>query len=160
MYFGNYDNKITYLKVLMHLSNLFLQNILCEMWMTSKHFCREVRLASMMCAPLPRALRPYAPQCASHFSKLRDQVISNLGQFSCGRLWTTAFSICQNFHHFLSVSYLLNQVISDLRQFSSGPLWTTASSDLTNVWSPPMITWPAKQMHHYLISSTTDILKW
>jgi len=32
----------------MHLSNLFKQNMLCEIWNTLKKICIEVRLASMM----------------------------------------------------------------------------------------------------------------
>jgi len=42
---------------LIHLSNLFMQNMLCGMWKIFKKFCVEVCLASMMHAPSPRALR-------------------------------------------------------------------------------------------------------
>jgi len=40
----------------MHLSNLFAQNMTCEMWKTFKKFCLDERLASMMSAPSPHAL--------------------------------------------------------------------------------------------------------
>ena len=42
----------------MHVSSLFLQNMLCEMWKTSTIFSVEVFFAPMICAPLPRALGP------------------------------------------------------------------------------------------------------
>jgi len=53
----------------MHLCNLFLQNMLCEIGDTFKNFCIEVRLASMMRAPSPRASR-LGTLCASRFLKL------------------------------------------------------------------------------------------
>ena len=40
----------------MLLSNRCLEHVLCEMWKTTKIFCTEVRLASMMHVPSPRAL--------------------------------------------------------------------------------------------------------
>ena len=41
----------------MYLSNLFMQTMLRKMQKTFKSFCIEVRLASMMLASLPHALR-------------------------------------------------------------------------------------------------------
>ena len=52
----------------MHLSNLFLQNMLCEKWKTSKNFCIEVHLASMIAW-----LEPYAPHYALRFLKLSSE---------------------------------------------------------------------------------------
>jgi len=70
VHWKNYDNTTHILRVLailvvilivitffMCLSNLFMQNMLCETWTFFKKFCLEVRLASMMRAPSPRALR-------------------------------------------------------------------------------------------------------
>jgi len=69
VHWKNYDNTTHILRLLvvlvvililitflMHLSNLFMQNMLCGTWKIFKKFCVEVRLASMMRAPLPRAL--------------------------------------------------------------------------------------------------------
>ena len=52
------------------LSNLYLRNMLCEMWKIFKFFFIEVRLASMM-----RALfaSRFGSLCASRFLKLRYQ---------------------------------------------------------------------------------------
>jgi len=85
----------------MHLSNLFMQNMSCEMLNTFKIFCIGVRLKLVMCAPC--TLRPHAPQCTLHLLK-----ISFEGSFSCCSNCNVLISGVLSNHDNEHISHIIN----------------------------------------------------
>jgi len=64
-------------------SNLFLQNLLCEMWKTFENFCIEMCLASMMRVPLPRALHFGTLRALVHLTPFKTKLSTKFLVLSC-----------------------------------------------------------------------------